>query len=272
MIFKQAAFFLFLTLFATKAHSIQNGSEDYQKRFENVVKLSVLVNHQEWSICTATILSDHIVLTAGHCINYYLDLDSIPKIKINDKNYKIKNTIPNPEFSAAFSEEMKLIERIKSIQIRDANSPELEQLWTEYGNLAQNTALVDVALLVTEKTISKSIPRNRISFSKALAGESVIFVGFGFNKYDTESHKYVYENGARRFYGQANVSFESEMYATYDESGTGPVTAPGDSGGPLLNSNGDQIAVISHGSSLRRGTIYTPLLPLQSFLKMNLNL
>ncbi len=208
--------------------------------------------------CTATAISEKKILTAGHCVkNYILSRPKFLKIKINNKSYGINHiSVPN-----GFVE----LQKQYDASIKDKNSFKL---------ILKDLSKIDIAIITLSKTLRKSIDKVKIAQLNSSSKE-VLLCGYGYSLYEPDTYS---QNvpakllcGSNRYFSKGGLLFIKGNIVS--PSHTEALTAPGDSGSPLFDSNMNQIGVLSGITKNDSGdatSYYANLMNLKEFIIDNI--
>jgi V8-like Glu-specific endopeptidase len=176
--------------------------------------------------CSGTIISPHVVLTAGHCV----DLDEF------DYTADIAEVHVGADNSSGYH----------AIYVQELNHK---------GYLASNfnDYLDDVGVLILDSTYSSVTPLPvRTDSVDAIVGHNAQSVGFGMTQNDTQNNP----NTQRHWTTMAVSYIDGDNYNVVVDGGGDTGVAPGDSGSPLLYDFGGGVQVSGVASTSVEGWVY----------------
>jgi secreted trypsin-like serine protease len=217
----------------TVMRGIVNGTDDTQNRYPNVGAMVVYMNGQWTALCSGTLVSPTVFLTAAHCTGYVVQNNLLPAYVSFDP-LSINGTTP---FLPA----------------------------TVYHNPGYNSSMSDsqdVAAMVLATPITNiqpaQLPTANLYDTTDLHSAEFVAVGYGGNYRTTGggSGNYWNYDGTRRYASQSYRNIhDAWIYLSQNDSQGNGGTCYGDSGGPNFIGQGNVIAGITvKGDSACRST------------------
>lgn len=210
---------------------VTNGRPISEKTFPAVISLSVEHDGRE-GICSGTFISDHIVLTAAHCVSDGHMADPSAETTFNVSMVKFEGSDNSHPILLAKSE-------------ATYQHPE----WTGNG-----VGPKDLGIVIFPKGTAPAVANIRTAAPKA--GEDIEIVGYGIN--DTRVGRDTISAGIKREghnklkeVKDGMLMFEGSPI-NVDASGTNSASGGGDSGGPLFIDG--QLAGTTSGGGVRDGS------------------
>ncbi|MBT4790859.1 MAG: trypsin-like serine protease [Halobacteriovoraceae bacterium] len=234
------------------SHAIYNGVEHSNLKTSYVYKIEMEQDGHVDYPCSSTIISEHSFLTAAHCVDR-LDINKDIYINVNGDRFKVEKLyIPIAYFDAS------------KLYIQSFNTPD------EVKN-HQHLALFDIAIVNVKLPLPQGYRTVELLFNEVSLGSKVLATGYGFTMYDFEKESF-YNSPTVPY--ERNLDLETLANGVYIVKGRDLadfITAPGDSGGPLLLEGTNKQVGILRGSSATdssSASIYTPIYLHQKFIQL----
>lgn len=251
---------------------IINGQAATNDELENVVKLGVTYTGGIKTHCTATVIGSKTILTAGHCLEYYMANPDFKNITLNEQSFTIKKFVTPPGFNERYKRFLELFKKAK-----DVNFSPNKDVTEEYTKSHLDLASYDLAIINTNERLH--FIRTKLSFRPVSIATQVVIAGYGYTKYSyTKDKGWSYKTNDGLYYGYNSIS-NNTLYYSIDGKLIGgksdsALTAPGDSGSPLLLKDSLKQVGVLRGSTEQEGidsSIFVPILPWKKFIKQNTN-
>lgn len=219
---------LFLLIYSLSSFAIVPGvrSLDLEKRVIKIKFTKFAISQS--GICTGTRISKREILTAAHCVKNYLNKKSkFLKLSINNKNYSIKS-IKVPD---------------KYLELQQNYDDAISQK-KPFASQLKEVSRLDIAIIKVQNNIDSNILITKISKESSFR---VKLCGYGYTRF---VDNLFFENKSQDlFCGFNEAIYEgSYLFIKGNLANTSleySLTAPGDSGSPLFDSDMNQIAVLS---------------------------
>jgi V8-like Glu-specific endopeptidase len=255
---------IFLSLYCVSflCFGVYDGYEDKTQKFKNVHELKLLEDGKFVGPCTATIISDYAILSAAHCF----DAKDKTEVSLSKHKYKIKEIHTPSNYQEKSNTYYELISRLSILNLKSItpswNAQDSEEWYFSQillNSIHIDLAKNDIAILITEKKISKKLKRTKLNFDVPLEGVRVYAVGYGWLKNQQMKKKHP---EVPHYRSEVITNAKSGTLGINSQTNIDKITTPGDSGGPLLlDSSHEQIGVLRGQVSFLtwNRSIYTPL-------------
>ena len=223
---------------------------------ENTMANSVVKIQFHWKQnpdmpCSATVIGQHSLLTAAHCVDK-INLNTSIKVIINGQEaLKVKNIF---------------------VPMKYYNSIEQYHRSTNYQDRLlyhRQTALYDLAIVNLQLKLPKNLKPVRLDFRPINAGKAVEIVGSGLTQYHYINKYFYQETDKPLKRSQYLEILANGVYMAKGNTKIDFITAPGDSGGALFLANTlNQIGVIRGSSATPdvSASIFTPIWKHKKFI------
>jgi hypothetical protein len=213
--------------------------------------------------CTGTIIDSNTVLTAAHCTDSIREKAKL-KLVVAGKTYRVSRLIiPNKYFA--------LSKAYYEAQKRYYSDPQNLDILSEYISKHRAVTKYDLVLIKLKSSVSRSFIKTRLNFSQPLVHSSVVAAGFGYLSMEETSTGVIYNNPQVVQYRTESISSVQPHIEIMSLVEGDQITSAGDSGGPLLNEDNEQLGVL-RGISTNSGiisSIYAPLSFHKKFIQSN---
>lgn len=263
---KKAFLLLLFPLVANSALFIDEGIPANARGLDIVVKMEVVEDHfffgtRVLSICTATMITPDIALTAAHCITglktAYTGIslvgDNKGKVIVYEggkhvnKGILIEKAYVNPDYYIARDEYERNAQRRMGrefIDMTPAERVELEELIVKLGRVQSGKDVAFVKLSSPQKVDTRKLPSISCR-EKLYERDAILFAGYGRN---SPNGIRANNNADERLLVGENIinqTFEKDVYSALKDGGPNLVNS-GDSGGPLFKKGSyDQVFGVS---------------------------
>ncbi|MAZ48105.1 MAG: hypothetical protein CME65_06060 [Halobacteriovoraceae bacterium] len=231
--------FIFLSYWIHEAHALPRGEPVPQELESSIIKIRLKWKEKPDMPCSATVIGNKSVLTAAHCVEK-IDLRSQINLLHNDYQFSVDSIFVPLKYYPAIQEYY------------------LAQDFNEKLRAHRKTALYDIAII----NLSESLPLNykpiELSFEPPHAGKQIKIVAAGLTRVIFKYFITPVETARFRL-GELEI-LPNKIFMVRGEDFSDPVTAPGDSGGALLES--EKLIGVIRGSSATQteaASIFTPL-------------
>ena len=219
--------------------------------------------NQTSGLCSATILSRYTILTAAHCVSH-LKHRNKNFINIQKKRFRIKKIHTLKSFKPAQKKFLEAAAR-DDLCINTSLCSEIrEEVRLKYVSVT----LYDIALINLVDTLKGSVNIISLDFDPPAPWDPIHMVGHGFVKHSLDKGFYLQPKVPYIKKGALEV-LPNGIYAAFGLYPSDYLTAPGDSGGALLNEQYQQIGIISGAYTNERfesGSIFVPLRVHEDFI------
>jgi V8-like Glu-specific endopeptidase len=197
--------------------------------FGNVGVILFRPNPNDMALCTGTIISPHVVLTAGHCVTG----DDGAVVRVGDQG-DIGFSL-NPSASAASGQYMAVARIVRHPSF----------VAGETGINGSGIDGIDVALIALEAPVTA--PPSSLAAAAPALGASSTAVGYGVDEKKGIGDR---KSGTILYAGVFDASFVGLAAGTIFQFNPGPsgtTACNGDSGGPIFDGSGRVLAIVSAG-------------------------
>jgi hypothetical protein len=161
---------------------LPDGYKDVGNRYPFVVMVGAAVGPQETIMCSGTLLTPRLVLTAGHCV--CVQREPAPQENnahsiIDASRCASTATIDTVTYTSTRDEPGIPAERFRSYEGKVTPHPSLEILLDERSVPISSRA--DLAVIVLDKPVEGRLPTIRLPASEPEYNEPFVIVGYGFD-------------------------------------------------------------------------------------------
>lgn len=231
--------FIILSYWIHETHALPRGEPVPPELENSIIKIKLKWREDPDMPCSATVIGKRSVLTAAHCVEK-IDLRSQISLLHMDNQFSVDSIFVPLKYYPAIQEYY------------------LAQDFNEKLKAHRKTALYDIAIINLTESLPLRYKPIDLSFEPPRAGKQVKIVAAGLSRVIFK-HFIIPVETARFRLGELEV-LPNNIFMVRGEDFSDPVTAPGDSGGALLES--EKLIGVIRGSSATQteaASIFTPL-------------
>lgn len=160
--------------------TLSDGYKDVRNRYPFVVMVGAAVGPQETIMCSGTLLTPRLVLTAGHCVCGKREIASQENNRhsiIDASKCASTATIETATYTPTRDESGMPAEKFHTYEGKVTPHPSLEIFLDEEGKPL--TSRADLAVIVLDKPAAVRVPAIRLPGSEPKPNEPFVIVGYG---------------------------------------------------------------------------------------------
>lgn len=223
---------LYFSLCADDLSRIVNGQETGYKEFKGVVGIIYDVGGGYISICTASVIDQEVLLTAGHCVYSRDSSGNVEKNAVSSPSKIEVRNGANILYSSAIAKASKVV---------------MHEKWDGVLKAGYFDDINDIALIKLDRKLTDLEIYGLRNDPIEEEGDSGIIVGYGVTGFDKE------DSGKHRK-GTSTIIDMNEFRSKSFTSGSPSYSCFGDSGGPFFTSQGGDDVVSGIASYVSGGT------------------